>query len=222
MDGAMKVIKRIMIVIFLLAGGLCVYEYSILIWARVVTAKLFSNYSAPDFNGLKWNDLGNWQQSTLIRVEDPNFFSHNGVDFSTKGAGLTTITQAVVKKLYFERFTPGFKKIEQSLIARYAVSQAVSKEVQLTAFLNVAYFGDEGGREVNGFSDAARTYFGKAVAELSNDEFLGLVAMLIAPNDLKPRSGNEKSSVRVARIKKLLAGRCEARGLMDVYLEACD
>ena len=113
------------------------YEYFQLWRAQSNTEKLFNPFKSPEFTGIKWNDLSDWQKSSLLKVEDPNFFSHNGIDYDTKGAGLTTITQAVVKKLYFIHFTPGFKKIEQSLIARYAVHPAVPKEVQLTAFLNV-------------------------------------------------------------------------------------
>lgn len=218
----MRIIKRIIAIIGALVVGLCAYEYYRLANAQSITDDLFATYAAQDFKGLKWRDLSEWQQSAIIKVEDPNFFSHNGTDFSTKGAGLTTITQAIVKKLYFKHFTPGFQKIEQSLIARYAVTPVVSKEVQLNVFLNVSYFGDENGREVKGFADAARAYFGKLVSELSQDEFLGLVAMLIAPNDLKPRANNPKSTVRVARIKKLIAGQCEPSGLMDVQLEACE
>jgi membrane peptidoglycan carboxypeptidase len=218
----MKLMKRGAAIILVLLTGLSAYEYYRLNSAQTITVELFRPYSAPDFNGLKWKDLGVWQQSALIKVEDPNFFSHNGTDFSTKGAGFTTITQAIVKKLYFKHFTPGFKKIEQSVIARYAVTPVISKDVQLTAFFNVAYFGDEGGREIKGFADASQTYFGKPVAQLGQDEFLGLIAMLIAPNELKPRPDNKRSAIRVARIKNLIAGRCEPRGLMDVYLDACD
>ena len=215
-------LKRAFLLLVLLLVCVAGYE-SVALWqAQQKTEALFRPFAESGFNGLKWSDLNDWQKSTLLKVEDPAFFTHNGVDFSSKGAGITTITQAVVKRLYFEHFTPGFKKIEQSLIARYAVTPAVAKEVQLTAFLNVAYFGHTGGKEVKGFAGAARTYFNKTVQQLDEEEYLKLTAMLIAPNDLKPDPDNGKSLKRVARIKKLIAGQCEARGLADVYLEACD
>ncbi len=215
-------LKRSFLAILLFLVCMAGYEGFALWQAQQKTETLFARFTAPDFNGLKWRDLSDWQKSALLKVEDPAFFAHNGVDFGTKGAGLTTITQSVVKRLYFEHFTPGFKKIEQSLIARFAVTPAVPKEVQLTAFLNVAYFGHAAGQEVTGFAAAARTYFNKETGQLSEDEFLKLVAMLIAPNDMKPEPGNGKSLKRVARIKKLIAGQCEARSLSDVYLEGCD
>lgn len=218
----MKTLKTIGVILVVLVVSLSGYEYIKVSRAQAKTDELFKSFKSPDFSGLKWSDLQDWQKSALIKVEDPGFFSHNGVDLGSKGAGLTTITQAIVKRLYFEHFTPGFKKIEQTLIARYAVSPVIPKEVQLTAFLNVTYFGTEGSRDVIGFADAAQTYFNKPFAQIDQEEYLKLVAMLIAPNDLKPLSNNEKSRTRVARMKKLIAGQCEAQSLRDVYLEACD
>jgi membrane carboxypeptidase/penicillin-binding protein len=39
-----------------------------------------------------------WLDMTLT-VEDPSFYQHNGIDLSTPGAGITTITQGMVKYL---------------------------------------------------------------------------------------------------------------------------
>jgi hypothetical protein len=52
------------------------------------------------------HDLSKRQKEILIKVQDPGFYGHNGIDLSTPGAGLTTITQAIVKKLYFDGFKP--------------------------------------------------------------------------------------------------------------------
>ena len=55
----------------------------------------------------------------LLRVDDPRFYHHPGVDMMTPGGGLTTITQGLVKAYFFNGFRPGFlriNKIRQSLI----------------------------------------------------------------------------------------------------------
>ena len=88
---------------------------------------------------LQLTDLSKEQISALLTIEDPNFYTHNGFDFQTAGAGVTSITQAMVKYLYFEHFEAGFKKIEQTLIAWLAVNPLVSKDEQLTVFINTAY-----------------------------------------------------------------------------------
>src|SRR5690606_9540138 len=55
--------------------------------------------------------LGAEHLAILLKVEDPSFTSHAGVDFSTAGAGATTITQSASKRLAFKKFHPGIGKI---------------------------------------------------------------------------------------------------------------
>lgn len=167
------------------------------------------------------DDLGDRRRAMLLKVEDPGFHTHRGLDFTTPGQGMTNLTQALVKHFYFDRFEPGFAKIEQSLIARFVLDPAMSKDAQIAAFLNHASFGNRRGRPVIGFADAARTFYGREFASLSDDQFLGLVAMLMAPSRLNPLRHPEANAERVARIKALLAGRCRPVGLRDVTYEAC-
>jgi membrane peptidoglycan carboxypeptidase len=161
------------------------------------------------------------RRAWLLAVEDPGFYRHHGVDFSTPGAGMTTITQAMVKRLYFDDFHPGFPKIEQSLIAWLVLDRAVSKDELLEIFLNHVRFGGIGGREVIGFEDAARSFYGRPVARLSDREYLSLVAMLMAPAKLDLRRHPRENAERVARIEALLAGRCRPSGLRDVQYARC-
>jgi membrane peptidoglycan carboxypeptidase len=156
----------------------------------------------------------------LLRVEDPRFFDHCGVDLRSPGAGLTTITQGLVKRLYFERFRPGFAKIPQTLYA-LGFDLRIDKPTQLALFLNLVPFGNLEGREILGFPAAARSFYGKQPGELSEDEFLSLVAMIIAPNALNPIRHPEKNHERVARIRRLLAHECAPAGLRDVYYDQC-
>ncbi len=158
----------------------------------------------------------------LLKVEDPAFLSHSGVDNVTPGAGLTTITQALAKIFYFREFKPGFAKLKQTLVARYALHPLVSKQDQLTLFLNYAYLGHCGGAEVRGFADAARCYYRKDVARLGEDEYLSLVAMLIAPDAFSPVLNPRANRERVGRIKELAAGRYKPAHHMDVYYGPVD
>lgn len=181
-----------------------------------------ARYLADDPANLRWAELSEWQQRALIRVEDPAFFEHSGIDFTSAGAGLTSIPQALTKRLFFDPFRPGFRKIEQSLIARFVVSPGLSKEDQLTAFINAAYLGHRDGRDIIGFQNAARSYFGRDVADLDEDQYLRLVGALLAPTALQPRpEGNPASDERLRRIKRYLDGTCAPEGVMDVRLEGC-
>jgi len=163
-------------------------------------------------------DLTPEREAILLAVEDPAFRRHRGVDLETPGAGMTTITQGLVKLLYYPRgFRPGIAKIRQTLIAQHALDALVSKQEQLRLYLNAAYFGHQDGRAVHGFADAARTYFGKRFASLNDDEYLALVAMSIGPNELKP--GTPANAARVERIRRYLAGELRPAGLLDVGYE---
>lgn len=170
---------------------------------------------------LKLSDLPKRRIMMLLKVEDPGFYQHHGLDFSTPGAGMTSITQGLVKRFYFDRFTPGFAKVEQSLIARFVLDPAVPKNGQLQAYLNFTYFGTQGRRPVIGYADAARTYYGRELSQLSDREFLSLVAMTIAPKQLDPVRHKRANDERVRRIEAMLAGRCKPSGFRDVTYEAC-
>jgi len=157
----------------------------------------------------------------LLIVEDPRFYSHFGVDFTTPGAGMTTITQGLVKFLYFDRFRPGLAKFRQSLLA-IGFDARVDKQTQLAIFLNSGNLGTLNGRNVRGFSEGAQVYFGKPFAELSRAEYLSLVAMCIGPNEFSVATHLEKNSGRVRRIERLLRGECRPAGWRDVYYASCD
>lgn len=128
---------------------------------------------------------------------------------------MTTITQGLVKLLYFPNgFQPGIEKIRQTLIAQYALDACIGKEDQLLLFLNACYLGHEKGQAVHGYENASKVYFGKNFSAISYDEFLSLLAMHIGPNSLKPST--KANSERVGRIKEFLAGRRKPAGLLDV------
>lgn len=161
------------------------------------------------------SDLSPVQRTMLLAVEDPTFTRHHGVDLETPGAGMTTLTQGLVKLLYFpDGFHPGIAKIRQTLIAQYALDAMVSKDDQLLLFLNICYLGNENGQSIRGYANAARVYFGKEFSDITDDEFLSLVAMHIGPNALKP--GTTANEERVQRIKRYLSGQYQPAGLLDV------
>ena len=170
---------------------------------------------------VRLKDLPPGRVAALLRVEDPGFYRHHGVDFETPGQGLTTITQSLVKHLYFERFHAGFAKIEQSLIAHFVLDPAMSKSDQLEAYINYSRLGMADGREIVGFGQAARVYYGKELGALTDREFLSLVAMNMAPETLDPRRHAAANAERVDRIQRLLAGACRPRSLFDVTYPDC-
>ncbi|MCA1790605.1 MAG: transglycosylase domain-containing protein [Thioalkalivibrio sp.] len=183
--------------------------------ARSETPELIAAAVRSHGHQVALSQLGKYRERLLLQVQDPAFRRHNGVDLATPGAGMTTLTQSLVKQLYFpEGFKQGIAKIRQTLIAQYVLDDMVSKDQQLELFLNIAYFGHQDGRPVHGFADASRTYFEKNMEELTDDEYLSLVAMLINPNALKP--GTVANRARVDRIDRYVSGAYTPVSLMDV------
>jgi len=183
--------------------------------ARSQTEEKFSSFLSSEQAVLTIEDLSDYQLKALLKVEDPAFYEHNGLDINTPGAGITTITQAIVKRLYFDEFKQGLPKIRQTIIAMWAVDSLVSKEDQLNTFLNIVPF-NKGGV---GFSEASQYYYGKEFHELTNDEYLSLLAMLIAPRQYDIKDFPEKNQERVRRIKLVLDGKYAPRGNSDYFYE---
>lgn len=163
------------------------------------------------------HDLSERQREILIKVQDPGFYGHRGIDLSTPGAGLTTITQAIVKKLYFDNFKSGSAKIKQSLIARFVVHDLISKEDQLTLFINMMYFGRVDGKVIVGLQSAAQAYYRLPVSKLSEEQFISLIAMIIMPETFHILNHPEWNKDRTIRIKALVDGNYIPKGLMDQY-----
>ena len=200
--------------------ALSLYSAWIVLDASRQTPRVMEEARRQYWTPLRPEDLSAERLHALLAVEDPGFYSHHGIDLTSPGAGYTTITQGLVKHFYFEHFRPGPAKWKQSLIA-LVLDHQVSKQDQLHLYLNSVYLGNWQGREVHGFDAAARAYFNKPFAQLTDDEYLSLVAMVIGPNEFHVRHRPDRNADRVARIQRLLAGACRPAGLTDVYYKDC-
>ncbi|WP_417451890.1 transglycosylase domain-containing protein [Kordiimonas sp.] len=211
-----KMIGKAALVVLL---GLAVY------WeARVWEARNVSAWRVAAINteaDVELDTIPEARINALLAVEDPTFWTNRGIDLETPGAGLTTISQSLGKRIYFDRFKPGFAKVELMLMTRFGMHAKVTRHNILKAFLNVAYMGRDEAGPVIGFHEAARRWYGKELMMLSDTQFLGLVAMLLAPEKLDPVNHSAENAERVRRIKALLAHQCVPDGNGDVWLEGC-
>lgn len=219
-----RILLKILAVIFLVIGIPIAYFSVVAVKAYFDSQSIITKIYSSNKLSIKLEDLPEQYREALLKVEDPNFYEHNGIDLKTPGAGYTTITQGLVKIYFFpEGFSPGFlryKKIKQSLIA-LAFNSRVDKNTQLDIFINTVYLGTYQKKEVIGFQEGAKVYFNKEFKELSFDEYLSLLATIIAPNDFSISKEPEKNKERVKRIKLLLKGECKPINLSDVYYENC-
>lgn len=202
----------------LISGSLMFCVLWFLGWETWAVVKARGNvetvFAQFDTASPQWAELDPKWQATLLAVVDPKFLTHRGVDLFTPGAGRETITEVLSRRLFFERFTPGFAEIEQSLVALLAVDPRVTKARQATAFIALADFDG-----ATGFADAARRFYAKPFSDLTYWEFTTLVAAIADPATMRP--GLAANRQRADRILALIRGECAPLGRDDIWLEAC-
>jgi hypothetical protein len=97
----------------------------------------------------------------------------------------------------------------------------LSKRQQLALYASRVYMGTHERRQVRGLLAAARGYLGKPLAQTSDEEFIGLVAMIKAPNAYHPIRQPAAYAQRVARVRARVAGTCKPQGWFDTALAQC-
>ncbi len=149
---------------------------------------------------------------TLLAVQDPTFYRHHGIGLFDGPPLHTTVTQSICKGLFFEGFSPGLLRHRKIMLMvdAWVLDGQISKQRQLRVFMNRAYFGNMNGGEVLGFEAAARAFFGRNVRELSDHEYLALVAMLVAPNTYHVVVEADANATRVAALAQVVRAACAA------------
>lgn len=130
----------------------------------------------------------------FLAAEDRDFFKHRGISWrgiarSTlvnlrQGRivqGASTITQQLVKLLFFDSQRTFQRKIKEQIVA-LLVERQFTKEQILETYLNHVYFGCG----IYGVEAAARRFFGKAVCQLDLAESATLASVVKSPGQYCP------------------------------------
>lgn len=130
----------------------------------------------------------------ILAAEDDGFYDHAGVDligmaraaFANLKAGrieqgASTITQQVAKNIYLDPERTYMRKLRDIALA-LEIEWSLSKDEILEIYLNQIYFGSG----AYGIAEAATTYFGKPVGELSVSEAALLAGLPPAPSRRSP------------------------------------
>nr|WP_321981163.1 transglycosylase domain-containing protein [uncultured Cohaesibacter sp.] len=130
--------------------------------------------------GLGGSSLGEERYRQLLMVQDPQFEHHSGVDITTPGAGITTSSQLLAKRLGFEKFTPVIGKIRQTGYA-VGLENQLSKEQIMALWLDTLEMGHGPNGWVTGLHRMSEASYGAPPSAIRDDQFLSLLAVLIAP-----------------------------------------
>jgi penicillin-binding protein 1A len=156
--------------------------------------------------------------NAFVAAEDGQFWTHKGVNpvamarallTNLKGGrvlGASTISQQVVKNILLTPERTIDRKIKEALLA-IKVDKAVGKQKLVEIYLNESYLGEG----AYGVVAAAKTYFGKALSELTVSEAAVLAALPQAPSVANP----VKNMGRTLERRDYVLGRMLAEGYID-------
>ena len=138
-------------------------------------------------------------RDAVLAAEDHRFRLHFGVDplaiirasyVNMKSGrvvqGGSTLTQQLAKNLFFSAERTLSRKLFEAFAA-LLIETAFSKDQILELYLNEVYLGQEGRVAIHGFGEAARSFFGKDVADISLSESALLSGIISAPSKYNPR-----------------------------------
>lgn len=141
---------------------------------------------------------------SVMAIEDVHFLDHGGVSIrSTLRAlwqdikarrwveGGSTLTQQLMKNLFFSRHKSLFRKFKEAFYALVTESR-YSKEAILEAYLNEIYLGQWGTHQIHGVSEGAQFYFSRPISQISLAQSATLAAIIQAPNAQDPQRFPER------------------------------
>lgn len=170
----------------------------IVLYANDGTTEIFSMGRAKHRALVPLDKISDYTEKALLSSEDKDFYKHSGFSVvSIVGAlyaniitggnnyGGSTLTQQLAKITLLSDQKNFLRKFQELSVA-IAIEQTYSKDQILDMYLNSVFFGGN----VFGIEDAAKTYFGKAPADLTLGESAMLIGILPSPNSYSPLYGS--------------------------------
>ena len=187
-------------------------------WSVFAARSALPQIFEPHRTSGAWAALTPQQQGMLLSVEDPGFFDHTGLDWSTPGTG-KTIPQRLATWMFEGKASPGISPLEHALIAVLVITPLTDKTTQLNAYVSTAPLGTRNDAKITGFAEAAKVYFRTPVEALSTNQFARILALVEDPDEFEMNS--EANWQRVEWIEALMAGTCRPLDGADSRLGGC-
>jgi monofunctional glycosyltransferase len=150
-------------------------------------------------------------QHAVVAAEDGHFYKHHGVDWEqvekviqessetghiTRGA--STITQQLVKNLFFTTHRNPVRKVFEYTLAPLA-DRILGKQRSLEIYLNIV----EWGPGVYGAEAASQYHYGTKASQLDRDQAARLAAVLPSPRRWRPAKMDDYASAILERMTLL-------------------
>lgn len=148
----------------------------------------------------------------LIGIEDTRFLDHKGVDLRSIARAIyedikamslvqggSTITQQLVKNLYFSNNKSFKRKLQEVFVSLY-LERRYPKENILEAYFNEVFWGSLDGIRIKGLYAASIFYFAKKPSALNSYEASILISMLKGPSYYHPLRHLDRLKGRVQTV----------------------
>lgn len=176
------------------------------------TGKEATKISSSKIEPAALNDIPIPMQNAIIATEDQRFYEHNGVDIQSILRALvkdikagevveggSTITQQLTKNMLLNSEQTISRKLKEA-ITSVKIEMTYSKNEILELYLNHIYFGEGAW----GVQQAAQTYFGKNISQVSIAEAAMLAALPKAPSFYSPYKHPKAALERRNLVLKLM------------------
>ncbi len=170
---------------------------------ELVTA-LFQGQDRTKRQILTYNELPKVMVDSVLAIEDRRFFEHGGINWLSlvgsfitdlRGAGRrrggSTITMQISRGFFLTPEKTITRKLTEMLIA-VELEQKFNKQQIFELYANQVYLGQRGSFSINGFGEAARSYFGKDIKEITLPEAAMIAGIIQSPNMWNPYKRPEK------------------------------
>ena len=197
-DPAVYLIKKTIIllvmlqVVFFSFTGITIFCYKFMnppTTSLSLYRKVFNSVKNKPYRFVPLKRIPREIQASLIRLEDPTFRKHHGLDlramrmayklnrrYKKRIAGGSTITQQLARTLFLTPHKTYLRKYME-LIISLQLELALSKARIMELYFNYVEFG----KGVYGIGAAARYHFGRSIYSLSNYDIKKLLIILPSP-----------------------------------------
>ncbi|HEV2709518.1 MAG TPA: PBP1A family penicillin-binding protein [Edaphobacter sp.] len=158
----------------------------------------------------------------VTAIEDRRFFEHSGVDYVRiakcavqdvlswrMSCGGSTLTQQLARGFFLSPEKHIVRKLKEVMIT-FQLEARFNKKQIFEMYANEINLGQRGSYAINGFGEAAQTYFGKPLRQLDTAECALLAGIIQSPSRLNPYRHPERA---MARRNLVLDSMVETRAL---------
>ena len=157
---------------------------------------------------VKYDDIPPVLVNAVVSIEDKRFFQHSGfdpiriikalwVDFRQhrKDQGASTLTQQLAKNIWLSNRKTWMRKFEELLITIH-LEQKLTKQKIFEYYANMIPLGQRGSFAIRGFGEAAQSFFGKDMRQLTLPEAATLAGLIQIPSYRNPVRWPERATAR--------------------------